>query len=490
MKSILIPLIILMLCTALPAGAAVFSQNPPDTDGIDTDGDGIVDNDHIYLHMSAGDGFVNMADGRLMYMFGFGNATGIPDGMVMMEQMLGSEFPAPTIKVREGQKLYLNLTNVGMMLRPDLFDPHSVHWHGFPNAAPFFDGVPDASITINMMSTFTYFYNIIEPGTFMWHCHVEATEHMQMGMLGNLYVLPKQDMSAPATSLSGFIHEKGFKYTYNDEDGSTYYDVDFPIQLSAFDPDFHDASLNVQPLPFALMEDKYSMINGRGYPDTINPAVLWNTASDEGLMDRPSQPVNSLITAKQGEKILLRFSSLVTTHYYTVTVLGIPMKVIGTGARPLISPSGEHLFYDTASITLGGGEAKDIILDTSAVEPGTYFLYTTNMNYLSNNEEDFGGMMTEIVIDDPYPLQILSLIYNEDGSATLTCYEQPGKTVNIEWADGYTPTPSWNQVDNPALDRVHHGDGTWSWTDFGTDPEMLGLKPGDVLSRSYRVVVQ
>ena len=31
--------------------------------------------------------------------------------------------------------------------------------------------------------------------------------------------------------------------------------------------------------------------------------------------------------------------------------------------------------------------------------PGTYFLYTTNLNYLSNDDQDFGGMMTEIVID-------------------------------------------------------------------------------------------
>jgi hypothetical protein len=49
-------------------------------------------------------------------------------------------------------------------------------------------------------------------------------------------------------------------------------------------------------------------------------------------------------------------------------------------------------------VTLGGGESADIILDTAGVAPGTYFLYTTDLNNLSNNEEDFGGMMTEIVI--------------------------------------------------------------------------------------------
>lgn len=150
------------LCIA-PVSAAVFSQCPPDTDGVDTDGDGIVDNDHVCMKLAAGDGFVNMADGRLMYMFGFGNVTGTPDAMVMMEGMLAAELPAPTIVVKEGQKVFLALTNVGMVIRPDLFDPHTIHWHGFPNAAAIFDGVPEASIAINMGSTFTYFYNVVEP---------------------------------------------------------------------------------------------------------------------------------------------------------------------------------------------------------------------------------------------------------------------------------------------------------------------------------------
>jgi hypothetical protein len=50
-------------------------------------------------------------------------------------------------------------------------------------------------------------------------------------------------------------------------------------------------------------------------------------------------------------------------------------------------------------VTLGGGESVDVILNTAGVAPGTYLLYTTNLNYLSNGAEDFGGMMTEITVD-------------------------------------------------------------------------------------------
>jgi len=39
-----------------------------------------------------------------------------------------------------------------------------------------------------------------------------------------------------------------------------------------------------------------------------------------------------------------------------------------------------------------------VILDTAGLAPGTYLLYTTNLNYLSNDKQDLGGMMTEILI--------------------------------------------------------------------------------------------
>ena len=120
-----------------------------------------------------------------------------------------------------------------------------------------------------------------------------------------------------------------------------------------------------------------------------------------------SQKVSSLVTATAGQKILLRLSNLSVTNLYTVTALGLPMRVVGVGAHILRGPDpdgagplkGKDLYYDTASVTLGGGEAADVIIDTAGVAPGTYFLYTTNLNYLSNNTEDFGGMMTEIVIN-------------------------------------------------------------------------------------------
>ena len=399
LKAIPAAITLALLGMSCQVNAAAYVQ----CDG-DKDGDAVIDSNAMQyrntkcMHLSSGDGYVRMADGREQYMFGFGNLTGTPEAQAIDVGILAAEYPAPTIELDEGNEFYLTLTNVGMIMRPDLADPHTVHFHGFPNASSIMDGVPDVSISINMGSSFTYYYNVVRPGTYMYHCHVEASEHMQMGMLGNLYVNAKQNKLSSRTFSNGFAHTRGNQYAYNDEDGSTYYDVDFPIQMGSFDPEFHDASENTQPLPFANMKDTYAMLNGRGYPDTVGP-VTGAVPTPDGNGNRDTQKSNSLVEATAGQKILLRLSNLNITNFYTLGTNGLTMKVVGHGATLMRGQGGADMYYETNSITLGGGEAVDVIIDTAGVAPGTYFLYTTNLNYLSNNTEDFGGMMTEIRIN-------------------------------------------------------------------------------------------
>jgi FtsP/CotA-like multicopper oxidase with cupredoxin domain len=390
--------------TVHPAEATVFTQVPGDLDG-DCVPDpflpgGPTPNPAFRpnvrgMHLSAGDGFVRMADGTVLYCFGFSDVTGMTTDSVMMAGMLAANCAGPTIALDQGNEFYLNLTNVGMMMRPDLFDPHTVHWHGFPNAAPIFDGMPDGSVGINMGATFTFYYQVVECGTFFYHCHVEATEHMQMGMIGNLYVHAAQDKTTDGVSLGAFTHHTGYRYAYNDGDGSTRYDVEVPMQMTSMDSNFHMLHLGIQPLPFAMMDDDYALLNGRGYPDTTVAGALPGPDENGGLA---SQQVTALVEAKQGQKVLLRTSNVSVTNFYTLSSPSIPMKVIGSSAKILRGPTGIDTSYLTNSVTLGGGEARDVLLDTAGIAPGTYFLYTTNLNYLSNGTEDFGGMMTEVHI--------------------------------------------------------------------------------------------
>ncbi len=453
-------------------------------------------NPHIKCQqLSGGDGFATMADGTQTYLFAFGPLSGLsnivkglpgtvtasefnqsnvgtsgvldaikigaPDGwdysfngaiglvpdpdaggaltghvdprLIMDVGVLNGNIPAPLIAIDEGDELFLTLTNVGQIMRPDLFEQHTVHFHGYANASAFYDGVPDASVAINVGGSFTYYYLAPEAGTYMWHCHISPPEHLQMGMVGQLYVRPKQNSVPSTTSLRAALQAAnvasattgsgvycndilcagqtplpavntgatgGAKYAYNDGDGSTAYDVEYPIHLHGFDPNFHFVGMTFNPESFADNKDKYFLLNGRSYPDTINPAPLSTQASDG--VPRFSQPLPTIINIPLGGKALLRFADLNVTEYHTLASLGIPMHVIAMNARLLRDLDGNNLYYDTNSISLAGGESIDVILDagnTSQYSVGQkFYLYTPQLDHLSNDAENFGGMMTEINI--------------------------------------------------------------------------------------------
>ena len=149
------------------------------------------------------------------------------------------------------------------------------------------------------------------------------------------------------------------------------------------------------------MKDKYFLLNGRSYPDTVTAGPLETMSSDGS--NHFSQPLNAIISIPAGKKALLRISDLDVSEYQTLASLGIPMKVIALNAKLLRDQSGNNMYYNTNSITLGGGESLDVILDasdTSLYPTGSvFYLYTPNLDHLSNDAENFGGLMTEVHIN-------------------------------------------------------------------------------------------
>jgi hypothetical protein len=358
--------------------------------------------------------------------------------------VMNGNIPAPLMAIDEDDEFFLTLSNVGMIMRPDLFEQHTVHFHGYPNASAFYDGVPDASVAINIGASFTYYYLAPDAGTYFWHCHISPPEHLQMGMVGQIYVRPRQDRvgavplyaalqtqqrdlrtacrrpndgATPAVTVAtdilcsnpvpavnagtngaSTIPQGGTSgYAYNDGDGSTYYDVEYPLQIHGFDPNFHFVGMTFNPEGFADMKDKYFLLNGRSYPDTVTPGPL-ATQSTDGSMHF-SQPLPAIINIPAGKKALLRISDLDVSEYQTLASLGIPMRVVGYNAKLLRDQAGNNLYYTTNSITLAGGESLDVILDATGYTTGqVFYLYTPNLDHLSNDAENFGGLMTEVHI--------------------------------------------------------------------------------------------
>jgi Multicopper oxidase len=369
---------------------------------------------------------------------------------IMDVGVMNGNIPAPLVAFDEDDEMFLTLTNVGMIMRPDLFEQHTIHFHGYPNASAVYDGVPDASVAINIGGSFTYYYLAPDAGTYFWHCHITPPEHLQMGMVGQLYVRPRQNRVLPGASLYAALQQQNSgvdlrtacnpaadilcsatmpaggpsvntatqgndklgspqKYTYNDGDGSTAYDVEYPLQIHGFDPNFHFVGMTFNPEAFADMKDKFFLLNGRSYPDTVTPGPM-ATASSDGRMHY-SQPMPSIINIPVGGRALLRIADLDVSEYQTLASLGIPMKEVGFMAKLLRDQSGNNQAFYTNSITLGGGESLDVLLDATdagcgytgcaaALYPAgsTFYLYTPNLDHLSNDQENFGGLMTEVHI--------------------------------------------------------------------------------------------
>jgi hypothetical protein len=491
-------LMVLLVLIAAPASAQLLRVQCPPGTTLHPLVNGAPNPNIKCQEISGGDGYATMGDGSQTYLFGFGPLSGmdlisqgkpgtqtaadflsvynapnfpgvdanngnvaVPDPLydinkatnlnggvadpaaMMNLGVLAAQQPAPLMAIDEGDEFFLTLSNVGMIMRPDLFEQHTVHFHGYPNASSYFDGVPDASIAIAISGSMTYYYTAPDAGTYFWHCHITPPEHLQMGMVGQLYVRPRQNKLAPGDNLSGALQAANLAapgatdgvscsdilctgqtalpksatatreaasvlYAYNDGDGSTAYDSEYPIQMMGFDPKFHFVGMTFNPEDFSGMKDKYFLLSGRSYPDTVNPGAITTQASD-GLA-RPTQVVPTLITldscstlasdcSAKKHRALLRISMLSVTEFATLATIGIPMKVIAVNARLLRDMEGNNLYYNTNSITMGGGESTDVILDAADVPPGTYFLYSTNLDHLSNDAENFGGMMTEIVVN-------------------------------------------------------------------------------------------
>jgi FtsP/CotA-like multicopper oxidase with cupredoxin domain len=108
-------------------------------------------------------------------------------------RMLGynGSIPGPTLKVQENSEVIVNVSNDG-----DL--DTTVHWHGL-RLENKYDGVPHETQTpIPVGGSFTYRIRFPDPGLYWYHPHIREDYTQEMGLYGNILVVPSEPGYWPA----------------------------------------------------------------------------------------------------------------------------------------------------------------------------------------------------------------------------------------------------------------------------------------------------
>ena len=355
------------------------------------------------LSLVATDGYATVPgrESDPLYIFGFVPVTpGQTVAQLRATYRGRAQFSAPHLGFKQGQDAQITLTNLGLAQRPDLTDSHTIHWHGFDVPSPLNDGVPEVSVAVPIGRQLTYFYRPHREGTYMYHCHFEDVEHVQMGMQGIVFVTPTQDGTTIANRKT---------FAYADGNGSTGYDRHFALLLDEVWEDFHDGDRDIQETIPTDYAPQWFTINGRCFPDTLRPnddPGLTTPNPTMGGADM-SQPNSALVQANSGERILLRVANL-GYQQHALQLPGIPFHVVGQDASWL-GAGPTDLTYWTDTLLVGPGEARDALVDLptyAASRPsrtdgrGPYNVYPLRNADFRRRSNDgapgAGGMATEV----------------------------------------------------------------------------------------------
>ena len=191
-------------------------------------------------------------------------------------RMLGynGSVPGPTLQVAEGSEITVELRNEG-----DL--ETTLHWHGL-RLANEYDGVPhETQAPVPVGAEYTYRLRFPDPGLYWYHPHIREDYTQELGLYGNILVVPASADYWPAV-------DREFVLTVDDllvEDG----------RIAPFSP--HEVS-------YAAMGRYGNVFLTSGEPDLR-------------------------LTAAAGEVVRLWLTNTANTRVFRLTVPGVRLKLVG-----------------------------------------------------------------------------------------------------------------------------------------------------------------
>lgn len=246
-------------------------------------------------------------DGNLTMLMGF-------------TELLGGSInlPSPILTFTEGDSVRLTLTNFSQAA------PHTIHLHGL-DVNQENDGVPHLSFEVEHSEEGEYIFKAPQAGTYLYHCHVVSSLHVQAGMYGLIIVKPADESNTTWTG----------GYEYNRE---------FAMLMSEIDTNWHSNAVINAPHDPMVME----------YPilDYKPQYFLVNGGSEQQLIEE-----DMFISGHANEQIYLRFANV---GYYGNRVVfpnSLNSKVISSDGRPL------PVVDDSGTLEIMPGERYGVLIN-------------------------------------------------------------------------------------------------------------------------------
>lgn len=412
--------------------------------------DGQIGNTVVY-NLYATDGYVEMADGLPVYVYGFiggregvaftyrtsycaGDGTnrtcGTPTNVTVpggpLEPSSGpltgqetqfagnAQYPGPVLYGAVGDTIVIRLKNLGVAAQPNAPDEaRSLYFHGLD--------LPEQTALLSPGDAATYTLRPSRPGTYFYSSHEDAHIQTSMGLFGALVVYNPDDPAAatgPGLGMGGSLYGLA-------------YDRDFVLLLSGMDirgsADEEGTYGGIVPAPswfpdpfnWALYRPEYWFINGLSYPQTTHEGFPSGYTFPQWLVAHPSydpliagsMSVLNSFWDTPGEKVLLRvvnagFQNVsLHMHGYHGKVIGSDQRAWDWGFAPrprgrnASRPFGEGL--EKSTLTIGPGETYEWLIDLGGTPGGVasqmFPFHAGDHSKCTNDGFYPGGMYTMIM---------------------------------------------------------------------------------------------
>ena len=289
-----------------------------------------------------------------LYNLDIGYAPFTLNGRTGKASAINGTVPGPLVKLREGDKVRLNVKNSMMDT-----EHSSIHWHGL--LVPFrMDGVPGINFNgIQPGETYEYEFEVKQAGTYWYHSHSFFQE--QTGTYGPLVIEPKTP--------EPFSYDRDYAVVLSDWSFETPEAIFANIKRSG---DYYNYQKRT-------VWDFFDDVSEKGLGKTVNERLMWGkmrmmpvdladvtAATYTYLMNGNSPQMNWTGIFNPGETVRLRFINAAAMSTFDVRIPGLDMKVVMVDGKK-VKPVDFHEFR------IGVAETYDVLVTPRADRPFTIF---------------------------------------------------------------------------------------------------------------------